>query len=130
MSINFRVPTLEACTRNVARMEGEIGRLKATDASRLNDEYQRLVNGLAQSGALPANQELAASPVLPADILQQAVPGNLRRADQVALCIARRPPSSPPTSVRPRALGPRPGPAPCAAPLRLLPAELQPNTRA
>ena len=128
MSINFRVPTLEACTRNVARMEGEIGRLKATDASRLNDEYQRLVNGLAQSGALPANQELAASPVLPADILQQAVPGNLRRADQVALCIARRPPSSPPTSFRPRALGPRPGPAPCAAPLRLLPAELQRNS--
>ena len=126
MSINFRVPTLEACTRNVARMEGEIGRLKATDASRLNDEYQRLVNGLAQSGALPANQEVAASPVLPADILQQAVPGNLRRADQVARC----PPSSPPTSFRPRALGPRPGPAPCAAPLRLLPAELQPNTRA
>ena len=126
MSINFRVPTLEACTRNVARMEGEIGRLKATDASRLNDEYQRLVNGLAQSGALPANQEVAASPVLPADILQQAVPGNLRRADQVARC----PPSSPPTAFRPRTLGPRLGPAPCAAPLRLLPAALQPNTRA
>ena len=51
MSINFRVPTLEACNRNVSRMESEIARLKATDATRLNDEYQRLVSGLAQSGA-------------------------------------------------------------------------------
>ena len=42
MSINFRVPTLEACNRNVSRMESEIARLKASDASRLNDEYQRL----------------------------------------------------------------------------------------
>ena len=32
-------------------MESEIARLKATDATRLNDEYQRLVSGLAQSGA-------------------------------------------------------------------------------
>ena len=33
MSINFRVPTLEACNRNVSRMESEIARLKASDAS-------------------------------------------------------------------------------------------------
>ena len=32
----------------------------------------RLVNGLAQSGALPAADGLASSPVLPNDILQQA----------------------------------------------------------
>ena len=65
--------------------------LKATDATRLNDEYQRLVSGLAQSGALPANHAqgpgcragtcqdgLASSPVLPADILQQARAGEWR----------------------------------------------------
>ena len=43
MSINFRNPTLEACNRNLSRMESEVARLKASDASRLNDEYQRLV---------------------------------------------------------------------------------------
>ena len=31
--------------------------------------------------ATTRNEELAANPALPADILQQAVPGNLRRAD-------------------------------------------------
>ena len=43
--------------------------------------YERLVNGLAFSGTLPANAEMMANPVLPPEILTQAVPGNLRRAD-------------------------------------------------
>lgn len=34
-----------------------------------------------QSGTLPMNAELASNPVLPEEILNQAVPGNLRRAD-------------------------------------------------
>ena len=48
---------------------------------RLRQEYERLVHGLANSGTLPVNAELAANPVLPPEILTQAVPGNLRRAD-------------------------------------------------
>ena len=92
MSINFRLPTLDAAQRNLGKLRSDVDRLKATDARRLNDEYQRLVAGLATQGALPANEELASSPVLPADILQQAVPGNLRRADRSS---ASSPASSP-----------------------------------
>ena len=81
MSINFRLPTLEACTRNLGRISSELTRMKQTDASRLREEYERLVHGLAQSGTLPVNAELASNPVLPDEILHQAVPGNLRRAE-------------------------------------------------
>ncbi|MCI20682.1 DNA repair helicase UVH6, partial [Trifolium medium] len=42
-------------------------RFKATDAGRLRAEYNRLVEGLALRGDLPA---------LPDDILKEAVPGN------------------------------------------------------
>jgi DNA excision repair protein ERCC-2 len=81
MSINFRLPTLEAASKNITRISSEIERMKQTDASRLREEYERLVHGLAQSGTLPINAELASNPVLPDEILTQAVPGNLRRAD-------------------------------------------------
>ena len=80
MSINFRMPTLEACSRNLGRVSSEIESLKATDARRLQDEYARLVNGLAAAGNLPATDQLPANPLLPADIVDQAVPGNLRCA--------------------------------------------------
>jgi len=81
MSLNFRLPTLEAASRNIGRISTELERMKQSDASRLREEYERLVHGLAQSGTLPANAELPSNPVLPDEILTQAVPGNLRRAD-------------------------------------------------
>merc|ERR1719424_1119231 len=62
MSINFRMPTLEAASANLSRVQREISRLKESDAARLNDKYQRLVHGLANSGALNASDELAANP--------------------------------------------------------------------
>ena len=99
MSINFRLPTLDAAQRNLGKLRSDVDRLKATDARRLNDEYQRLVAGLQTQGAMPTNDggcgfgctthELPANPVLPADILQQAVPGNLRRADSFVRFLAR-----------------------------------------
>lgn len=76
--------------------------LKRTDQARLNAEYQRLVSGLADSGLGRASGGIAgsaggagggaaslaaaadaipANPALPADILQEAVPGNIRRAE-------------------------------------------------
>lgn len=79
--------------------------MKRTDQARLNAEYQRLVSGLADSGvgrasggvagagagagsgsgsgstAAAAADSIPANPALPADILQEAVPGNIRRAE-------------------------------------------------
>ncbi|CAN0035795.1 unnamed protein product [Choristocarpus tenellus] len=57
--------------------------MKRSDQQRLNDEYQRLVSGLAGSGVTGQfdADSLPANPALPADILQEAVPGNIRRAE-------------------------------------------------
>lgn len=50
------------------------------DAQRLQREYERLVDGLAAAGVLHAAQRGdLANPVLPQDILNEAVPGNIRR---------------------------------------------------
>ncbi|GMY16642.1 general transcription and DNA repair factor IIH helicase subunit XPD [Fagus crenata] len=58
-----------------------VGRFKATDAGRLRAEYNRLVEGLAQRGNLPFTDTWLSNPALPDDILKEAVPGNIRRAE-------------------------------------------------
>lgn len=65
------------------------GRFKATDAGRLRAEYNRLVEGLAQRGNLPIADTWLSNPALPDDILKEAVPGNIRRAEHF-LSVLRR----------------------------------------
>lgn len=45
------------------------------------DEYQRLVSNLQAQGAVPAGDEVLANPVLPQDILNEAVRGACASAD-------------------------------------------------
>uniref|UniRef100_A0A2P2LDT9 DNA 5'-3' helicase n=1 Tax=Rhizophora mucronata TaxID=61149 RepID=A0A2P2LDT9_RHIMU len=81
LSVSVRRQTLDGASRNLTRMQQEIERFKATDASRLRAEYNRLVEGLALRGDLPASDSWLANPALPDDILKEAVPGNIRRAE-------------------------------------------------
>lgn len=89
LSVSVRRQTLEGATRNLSRMAQEIERFKATDAGRLRAEYNRLVEGLAQRGNLPISDTWLANPALPNDILKEAVPGNIRKAEHF-LSVLRR----------------------------------------
>ncbi|XP_058072574.1 general transcription and DNA repair factor IIH helicase subunit XPD isoform X1 [Magnolia sinica] len=89
LSVSVRRQTLEGATRNLNKMAQEIDRFKATDAGRLRAEYNRLVEGLAQRGNLPLTDTWLANPALPDDILKEAVPGNIRRAEHF-LSVLRR----------------------------------------
>ncbi|KAL6217389.1 hypothetical protein ACLB2K_010606 [Fragaria x ananassa] len=81
LSVSVRRQTLEGARRNLSKMQQEIERFKATDAGRLRQEYNRLVEGLAQGGNLPMTDAWLQNPALPDDILKEAVPGNIRKAD-------------------------------------------------
>ncbi|KFM24481.1 DNA repair helicase UVH6 [Auxenochlorella protothecoides] len=92
LSVELRQQGLDAAGRNVARLRSEIERVKSTDADRLKREYQRLVQGLASQGALRGggeSEQWLANPALPADILQEAVPGNIRRAEHFLAFLQR-----------------------------------------
>lgn len=89
LSVSVRRQTLEGATRNISRMSQEIERFKATDAGKLRSEYNRLVEGLAQRGNLPIGDTWLSNPALPDDILKEAVPGNIRRAEHF-LSVLRR----------------------------------------
>jgi DNA excision repair protein ERCC-2 len=79
-------------------------RIKNTDASKLQDEYAKLVEGLqeaaANEDAFMSNPGLHRAPsmtavqlsygtVLPDDLLKEAVPGNIRKAEHFVAFLKR-----------------------------------------
>jgi DNA excision repair protein ERCC-2 len=117
LSVALRPAALEAAARNVRRLKAAIDRSKATDAARLRAEYDRLLGGLRGAmpaphgggggggggGAGPSNalargggaaapapgEEWLAHPALPDDVLREAVPGNIRRAEHFVAFLRR-----------------------------------------
>ena len=122
LSVNLRQHTLDGALRNVGRLKSAIETVKRTDANRLRQEYDRLVQagtlslnakeqiatrgsltrdrmqGLQAQGAVPGvgggtgrggGEDWMANPALPNDILQEAVPGNIRRAEHFVSFLKR-----------------------------------------
>lgn len=102
LSIDLTRPMLDTAYRNVNALAEKVEQVKETDAAKLQDEYERLVNGLQLSDqhALDNDNELSgggmdeaetfmANPVLPQDLLQEAVPGNIRRAEHFVAFLKR-----------------------------------------
>ncbi|ESQ30813.1 hypothetical protein EUTSA_v10011297mg [Eutrema salsugineum] len=81
LSVTVRRFTLQGANRNLNKLRQEFYRFKASDAGRLQAEYNRLVQGLALRGDVSGTDQWLANPALPQDILEEAVPGNIRRAE-------------------------------------------------
>lgn len=103
LSVTLDRRLLDGAAANLSRLGNEVKSMKAADAGRLQDEYNRLVAGLGAGGALGdalaagaaagsaradgvrgGEEDLlasAAAPLLPASVLEEAVPGNIRNAE-------------------------------------------------
>jgi hypothetical protein len=81
-----------------------LSRIKKTDASKLQDEYAKLVEGLQEAAAnedtfmsnpgqdrTPSmtTVQLSYGTVLPDDLLKEAVPGNIRKAEHFVAFLKR-----------------------------------------
>ena len=62
--------------------------MKSRNEGRLLSEYRRLVTGLATEG-IGTSDMLLANPVLPQDLLHEAVPGNIRKAEHFVSFVRR-----------------------------------------
>ncbi|GAA5948612.1 hypothetical protein JCM10213_003558 [Rhodosporidiobolus nylandii] len=89
LSIDLTRPMLDTAARSVEKLSETIEEMKQKDASKLEDEYRRLVEGLAANEENPEDEDFMANPVLPQDLLQEAVPGNIRRAEHFTAFLAR-----------------------------------------
>jgi DNA excision repair protein ERCC-2 len=83
LSVTINERGLEQATRSLGRLSSEVSRIKASDNERLQQEYRNLVNGLIDQGLLdaPSNDQSLASNALAPDVLNESVPGNIRRAE-------------------------------------------------
>ncbi|PWY94729.1 DNA repair helicase RAD3 [Aspergillus sclerotioniger CBS 115572] len=81
LSIDLTEDSLRKATRGANNLERKISEMKSTDAEKLQNEYSKLVEGLREAEQAREEDQFISNPVLPDDLLKEAVPGNIRRAE-------------------------------------------------
>ncbi|RPA80478.1 putative TFIIH complex helicase Rad3 [Ascobolus immersus RN42] len=89
LSIDITEDSLRKATHGAANLEKKIMEMKASDEERLRSEYDKLVEGLKDIDDGRAEDSFMANPVLPDDLLKEAVPGNIRRAEHFIAFLKR-----------------------------------------
>jgi len=82
-SLNLNRRTLELASTNIKRLDDLVKEEMRSNSQRLQAEYQRLVKGLfsEQSKLTLSEKELMQHPLLEQDVLKEAVPGTIRKAE-------------------------------------------------
>ncbi|OCB89700.1 DNA repair helicase [Sanghuangporus baumii] len=89
LSIDLTRPMLDSAVRSVIKLGEKVEEIKINDASRLQDEYAKLVEGLQEADEARQEDMIMANPVLPDDLLEEAVPGNIRKAEHFVAFLKR-----------------------------------------
>ncbi|KAL5533347.1 RAD3 [Sanghuangporus sanghuang] len=89
LSIDLTRPMLDSAVRSVIKLGEKVEEIKINDASRLQDEYAKLVEGLQEADEARQEDMIMANPVLPDDLLKEAVPGNIRKAEHFVAFLKR-----------------------------------------
>lgn len=88
LSIDLTRPMLDSASRSIVKLGDRIDEIKTTDAAKLQDEYAKLVEGL-QEPELEDEDVIMGNPVLPDDLLSEAIPGNIRKAEHFVAFLKR-----------------------------------------
>ncbi|KAL1457434.1 hypothetical protein WDU94_007667 [Cyamophila willieti] len=81
LSVRINRRIIEKAMGNIQTLEGTIKDMKEADSAKLREEYARLVEGLRDAHAQRETDVVLANPVLPDEILQEVIPGNIRTAE-------------------------------------------------
>ncbi|BCR97060.1 TFIIH/NER complex ATP-dependent 5'-3' DNA helicase subunit RAD3 [Aspergillus luchuensis] len=89
LSIDITEDSLRKATRGANNLERKINEMKTSDAEKLQNEYSKLVEGLQAAEQAREEDQFISNPVLPDDLLKEAVPGNIRRAEHFVSFLKR-----------------------------------------
>ncbi|KAK4990402.1 TFIIH/NER complex ATP-dependent 5'-3' DNA helicase subunit [Elasticomyces elasticus] len=89
LSIDLTEESLQKAARGANNLDRKITEMKSTDAEKLQNEYQKLVEGLREADEARDEGAFMANPALPDDLLKEAVPGNIRRAEHFVAFLKR-----------------------------------------
>ncbi|XP_018324460.1 general transcription and DNA repair factor IIH helicase subunit XPD isoform X1 [Agrilus planipennis] len=81
MSVKINRRIIEGSTANLGLLEKTVAEMREDDVKRLQEEYQRLVDGLRDASVARETDVILANPILPDEILSDVVPGNIRNAE-------------------------------------------------
>ena len=86
MTVELTPASLEAATRSLNRLEERVGEIAQNRKDKLVMEYEKLVKGLRDAAPEDA---LVPNPIPPEEVLAEAIPGNIRRADHFLAFLRR-----------------------------------------
>ncbi|PIC41192.1 hypothetical protein B9Z55_008698 [Caenorhabditis nigoni] len=89
MSVAISQKNADRALQELQNLEQVVGRIKSANSEKLQNEYDKLVEGLKRAERERANDERLANPCIPDDILKEAVPGNIRQANHFLLFLKR-----------------------------------------
>ncbi|XP_029056599.1 general transcription and DNA repair factor IIH helicase subunit XPD [Osmia bicornis bicornis] len=89
MSVKINRRILEKSSANIQFLEKTVTEMREDDANKLKEEYERLVEGLKDARVARETDIILANPVLPDEVLQEVVPGNIRNAEHF-ICFLKR----------------------------------------
>lgn len=89
LSIDLTEDSLRKAARGAENLDRKIKEMKDTDAEKLQNEYAKLVEGLREADTARDEGAFMSNPALPDDLLKEAVPGNIRRAEHFTAFLKR-----------------------------------------
>ncbi|KAK3997062.1 hypothetical protein QBC44DRAFT_106805 [Cladorrhinum sp. PSN332] len=89
LSTDITEDSLRRATRGAQNLENKINEMRESDQKKLQDEYEKLVQGLRGSDECQQEDSFMANPTLPDDLINEAVPGNIRRAEHFVAFLRR-----------------------------------------
>ncbi|KAK9436752.1 hypothetical protein VB005_11567 [Metarhizium brunneum] len=89
LSTDITEDSLRRASRGAQNLEHKITEMRDTDQEQLQNEYQKLVQGLREADEARQEDAFMANPALPEDLLREAVPGNIRRAEHFVAFLKR-----------------------------------------
>lgn len=81
MSVTITRKTVEKSQASLDILTQTIRDIRQRDEEKLKNEYYRLVEGLQEANLARETDLILANPVLPTEVLEEAVPGNIRTAE-------------------------------------------------
>ncbi|XP_003700951.2 general transcription and DNA repair factor IIH helicase subunit XPD [Megachile rotundata] len=89
MSVKINRRILEKSSANIQLLEKTVAEMREDDVNKLKEEYDRLVEGLKDARVARETDIILANPVLPDEVLQEVIPGNIRNAEHF-ICFLKR----------------------------------------
>ncbi|GBP79904.1 General transcription and DNA repair factor IIH helicase subunit XPD [Eumeta japonica] len=81
LSVKITRRTIDKSAQALQQLEKTVAQIREEDANRLTVEYEQLVEGLKEAQVARETDMILGNPILPDEVLNEVVPGNIRNAE-------------------------------------------------